>query len=78
MLVGSIGNVVFGEVVDEGKWTIVYGFVDHAHIVSVEDPMYKAVDLPVGDKFSSFLNDDLVHLFVGVAFVLANARVAVL
>ena len=77
MLVSSIGDVVFGEVVDEGKRAVVDGFVDHAHVVSVKNAMHEPVDLPVGNELGGFFNDDFVHLFVGIALVLGNARVAV-
>jgi hypothetical protein len=77
MLIGCVGDVVFGEVVDEGKRAIVDGLVDHAHVISVENTMNKPVDLPVSHQFCSLFHYDLIHLFVGVALILTDVRVTI-
>ena len=77
MLVGSVGDVIFGEVVDKGKRAIVNGLVNHTHVISVEDTMNKAVDLPVSHQFCSFFHNDLVHLFVRVPLILTDVGVTI-
>ncbi len=49
VFIGSIRNIVFGEIVDEGKWTKIYSYVGHAHIISVKNTMNETINLPVGD-----------------------------
>lgn len=41
MLIRSIADIIFGEVINKAKGTIVNSNINHAHIVSVEDTMHK-------------------------------------
>lgn len=77
VFIGSIGYIVFGKVVDKSKGSIVDGLVHHTHVISVENTMDEAINLPVSNKLGSLLNDNSVHLLIGIALILANARVAV-
>jgi hypothetical protein len=77
MLIGSIRDIVFGEVVNKGKGPIINGLINHTHVISVQYTMNKAVDLPVCHQLRSFLNNDFIHLFVWIALIFVNVWVAV-
>jgi hypothetical protein len=49
MFVGSIRNIVFGEIVNESKGSKVDSLINHTHVISIEYAMNETVSLPVGN-----------------------------
>lgn len=77
MLVSSIGYIVFRKVVNESKRSVVYGLIDHAHVIGVKHPMDETIDLPVSHELGSLFDNNMIHLFIRVSLIRANAWVAV-
>lgn len=47
MLISSITDIIFGEIINKAKWPIINSNIDHTHIISIEDTMYKTNTLPI-------------------------------